>query len=458
MCQYSSLSPKQSVLTWDQVRAHNSPNDAWIVIHNKVYDITNFNAHPGGSVMYTHAGADATDVFAIFHPAQAFQLLKQFYIGEVVSIKSTSSESESELKRYQKERQEFVSGYRQLRATARSLGLYKTSLQYYIWKITSTLAIWFLSVAVCYLSSGMSGYTLSAAIMGLFYQQSGWLSHDVLHHQVLKHTFARYYLGTMVGNLWQGFSVQWWKTKHNTHHAVPNLHSIHQEGFSGDPDIDTMPLIAWSLHMARKAHASSIGAFLVQYQAFFYFPLLLFARVSWLLQSLLYVFRGFSFGFYDPSPHPWAEKSGLIGHYAWNFAVMYYCGMTIWQSIAWFLLSQATCGIFLALVFSIGHNGMAIYERSTQPKFWELQVTTTRNIKSSIWCDWFTGGLNFQVDHHLFPTVPRHNLKKLNHLVKSFCAEYEVPYHETSFHDGIREVMCHLSKISLEFVSEFPAM
>lgn len=130
MCQYSSLSPKQSVLTWDQVRAHNSPKDAWIVIHNKVYDITNFNAHPGGSVMYTHAGTDATDVFAIFHPAHAFQLLKQFYIGEVISIKSSSSEYEydSGVKRYQKEHQEFVAAYRQLRATVRSLGLYKTRL------------------------------------------------------------------------------------------------------------------------------------------------------------------------------------------------------------------------------------------------------------------------------------------------------------------------------------------
>ncbi|CAN0183450.1 unnamed protein product [Discosporangium mesarthrocarpum] len=86
------------------------------------------------------------------------------------------------------------------------------------------------------------------------------------------------------------------------------------------------------------------------------------------------------------------------------------------------------------------------------------QVTTTRNVTSNWFVDWFCGGLQYQVDHHLFPTIPRHNLGKVHHLVESFCKQHGVHYHEAGMLTGTYEVLSHLGEISRKFIEEFPAM
>jgi len=270
-------------------------------------------------------------------------------------------------------------------------------------------------------------------------------------------------MGLLVGGVFQGFSVQWWKSKHNSHHAVPNLHSSSEGACDGDPDIDTMPILAWSLKMAETAKNSEFGRFMISWQAVFYFPILLFARLAWAHQSWIFVFGGKGQHSVKGAKldqkhirYPTAEKVCLILHYAGLLKIMSY--MPIFNAICFFLLAQTFCGFILALVFGLGHNGMAVYPANQRPDFWKLQVTTTRNITSNWFVDWFCGGLHYQVDHHLFPMLPRHNLGKVHKLVASFCKEQGVTYHENDILNGTVEVLSHLSKISEEFVREFPAM
>ena len=99
-----------------------------------------------------------------------------------------------------------------------------------------------------------------------------------------------------------------------------------------------------------------------------------------------------------------------------------------------------------------------IFIAQERPDFWKLQVTTTRNITSNWFVDWFCGGLQYQVDHHLFPMVPRHHLKQVHQLVTNFCKENHVDYYETDMITGSVELLSHLNKISVEFAKEFPAM
>jgi fatty acid desaturase len=132
--------------------------------------------------------------------------------------------------------------------------------------------------------------------------------------------------------------------------------------------------------------------------------------------------------------------------------------MSIVNAVVYFLLAQTLCGLFLALVFGLGHNGMAVYNADERPDFWKLQVTTTRNVTSNLFVDWFCGGLQYQVDHHLFPSLPRHNLGKAHQLVRSFCKEQGVTYHEAGMLDGNIEVLQHLGEVTKEFIKEFPAM
>ncbi|RYG63569.1 hypothetical protein EON64_15685, partial [archaeon] len=187
---------------------------------------------------------------------------------------------------------DFEKAYRELRAKMVAMGLFNASLPYYVWKVLSNLLILAASIYCAVSTDLLTVNMLGAVLLGLFWQQCGWLAHDFLHHQVFKQRFWGDVAGLIIGDLFQGFSLTWWKSKHNSHHAVPNLHASTPEACDGDPDIDTMPILAWTLKMAEVARDSALGRFMIRFQAFFYFPVLLFARLAWAHQSWVFVWGG----------------------------------------------------------------------------------------------------------------------------------------------------------------------
>lgn len=455
-----------SKYTWAEVQKHRTPDDAWIVHSNKVYDVSNWHEHPGGAVIFTHAGDDMTDIFAAFHAPGSQSIMKKFYIGDLIPESNTNKDAKQIA---------FEKGYRDLRAQLVVMGMFKSNKFYYLYKCTFNMMMWATAVAMVYDSENVLVHMASAMLIGLFYQQCGWLSHDFLHHQVFKQRKYGDLVGLFFGNLMQGYSVQWWKNKHNGHHAVPNLHNSTALAQDGDPDIDTMPLLAWSLKQAKSYRElrsdgkdSAFVKFMVRRQAYFYFPILLIARLSWMNESFK---TAFGLGGTTENAklemkikglqYPFLERSFIVLHYVWAIAVS--TGFGTWSipySFLYFMVMTCSCGFFLAVVFGLGHNGMATYDADARPDFWKLQVTTTRNITGGhgvpqCFVDWFCGGLQYQVDHHLFPSLPRHNLRKTHELVASFCKEWGVKYHEADLIDGSVEVLQHLDTVADEFVREF---
>jgi len=456
----------KSKYTWEEVKKHITPDDAWIVHSNKVYDVSNWHEHPGGGVIFTHAGDDMTDIFAAFHAPGSMSLMKKFYVGDLI-VESVTHKDERQIA--------FEKGYRDLRSKFIMMGFFKSSKLFYVYKQLFNMSMFLTACAMVAYSDSMAMHIGSALLLGMFWQQCGWLAHDFLHHQVYKKRKYGDLTGIFWGNLMQGYSMQWWKNKHNGHHAVPNLHNSTAVSQDGDPDIDTMPLLAWSLKQAqsfRELRAdgkdSNFVKFMIRWQAITYFPILLLARLSWLNESFK---TSFGLGAASANAalelerfglqYPLLEKTGLILHWTWVIALSSGFGtFSLPYSLAYFFLSTCSCGLFLALVFGLGHNGMATYDAETRPDFWKLQVTTTRNITGGhgipqFFVDWFCGGLQYQVDHHLFPMMPRHNLAKAHKLVESFCKGWGVHYHEADLVDGTVEVLHHLQHVSDEFVQEF---
>jgi len=455
------VSKKTRQISLEELSKHRTLDDAWLSYKGKVYDFSGWQEHPGGSVIFTHAGDDCTDIFTAFHPASALKELEKFEIGNLDESVIPSALYANKLK--PEKQKEFEKGYRELRAKIVSMGLFNASPLYYTYKVLSNLVILSGAIACAVLSDSFAVNMAGAVILGLFWQQCGWLAHDFLHHQVFKNRAYGDLAGIIIGDLWQGFSVQWWKSKHNSHHAVPNLHASSPDAADGDPDIDTMPILAWTLKMAESAKSSSVGQFFIRWQAFLYFPVLLFARLAWAHQSWVFVWGGFGQHSVKGAhidrarmKYPILEKLALVLHYTWLGYVLSFMPLT--TAIAYFLVAQTSCGLFLATVFGLGHNGMAVYPADQRPDFWKLQVSTTRNVTSNWFVDWFCGGLQYQVDHHLFPSLPRHNLKKVHVLVESFCKSYGVTYHEADMVVGTYEVLSHLSTVSKEFIEHFPAM
>jgi cytochrome b involved in lipid metabolism len=457
---------------WEEVKKHTTPDDAWVVYHNKVYNVSNWTEHPGGTVIFTHAGDDMTDIFAAFHAPGSHQVMKRFYIGDLESPVTHKDEKQVA----------FEKGYRDLRSKLITLGMFKSSKLFYVYKQLFNLSMWVAAVSMVYFSDSPAVHLASALLLGIFWQQCGWLAHDFLHHQVFTHRKYGDIAGIFWGDLMQGFSMQWWKNKHNGHHAVPNLHNSSAVAQDGDPDIDTMPLLAWSLKQAQSFRElrsdgkdSPLTVFFIKWQAFLYFPILGLARLSWLRESAR---TAFGFGGSSANAalemktiglqYPMLEKTGIILHWTWMFVLSSGFGrFSAFYGLAYFFIATCWSGFLLGIVFGLGHNGMSTYDADKRPDFWKLQVTTTRNVTAGhgipqAFVDWFCGGLQYQVDHHLFPMMPRHNLSRAHVLVKAFCKENGVTYHEADLIDGTIEVLKHLIYVSdnflVELIHDFPAM
>jgi fatty acid desaturase len=286
----------------------------------------------------------------------------------------------------------------------------------------------------------------------------------------------------VVGNLFQGFSCEWWKNKHNTHHAIPNLHESVPGLHDGDPDIDTLPFLAWSLKMLHKItkggpDSNMFSRFCVRNQAVLYFPILFFARIVWALQSLSFAFQ-MENGMFANSEiavartaakaikgvtkyrlrYDFSEKALLVAHYAWVAALtLGGCNGSLGRAALFFVVSETMCGLLLAIAFGVGHNGMPTFDKDQKPEFAALQVRTTRNVDNDAlgFVGWFMGGLHYQIEHHLFPMVPRHNLHRIAPRLKDLCKKHNVPYHSTTLFQGSVEILQHLSSLT-EAIEHFP--
>lgn len=181
-------------ITWDQVQEHRHPEDAWVVYNNKVYDVSNWHEHPGGAVIFTHAGDDMTDIFAAFHAPGSQNMMAKFYIGDLV--KESSPKDEKQIA--------FEKGYRDLRSKLVMMGMFKSNKWFYVYKCVSNMMIWATAMAMVYFSDQVWVHMTAAIMLGLFFQQCGWLAHDFLHHQVFKKRKYGDLAGIYWGNLMQG--------------------------------------------------------------------------------------------------------------------------------------------------------------------------------------------------------------------------------------------------------------
>ncbi|KAL3692133.1 hypothetical protein R1sor_005784 [Riccia sorocarpa] len=414
----------EGFFTEEEVSRHSNPRDCWIVINDKVYDVSKFaEKHPGGPIIFTQAGRNATDSFRLFHTARAWQQLQEFHIGDLYNPEPVS---------------ELLKDYRELRSLLLRSQMFKCSKAYYVYKAVTNFALLAASMAVISWSTTFWAVLLSSFLMGLFLQQCGWVAHDFAHNQVFEPRSSRGFLGGLFwGNVAQGFSLGWWKTKHNVHHAVTN--ECDEKYQPIDPDIDTLPLLAWSNEILATVDDRFTRS-IISKQHLMFFPLLFLARLSWLYSSWAHVSC-----FDMPKSIRWAEKVTLLAHYAGTLAIPL-SFLPVPRAICWVILAELFSGFFLSVVFVVSHNGMEMYNDPRD--FVTAQLCSTRNIKNQFFYDWFSGGLNWQIEHHLFPTIPRHNLHKVEPYVKALCAKHGLMYEEISLVSAVARSVNRLRDVA----------
>jgi len=432
------LSPKKW-WTMAEVAEGNGDAHCLMVVNGKVYDVSRSRfEHPGGDVIFSWAGLDATDMFAAFHKRSTYSSLEPLCVGEI-------SDPNAE---------ELLRDWRAMRARMVANGLFKSSGAFYLYKTVTTGAIGVIGAGILLYASdcgrtpeavsALQGLA-SAVTIGLFWQQCGWLAHDYCHHQVFQsNRLLNNLLGQLVGAVWLGFSPHWWKNKHNVHHATPNV--VDDHGGPVDPDIDTMPLLLWTEKMLAGRKVSDLSGteyLLLAIQRWTLLPILSVARMSWLWESIKV---GVSPSKFRTGPGWAVEAVGLLLHHAWFLCLSIYCTATPLHAALYYAAAQTSSGLMLGSVFIVSHSGMATY--TDRRSFAEEQIISTRNVHGGAWNDWFSGGLNRQVEHHLFPTAPRHNLHHVAKEVKGFCGRHGFDYQDLSFSRATFAVLDHLSDVT----------
>ncbi|KAM9148934.1 acyl-CoA (8-3)-desaturase-like [Pangshura tecta] len=382
----SGAGSSMQLFTWEDIglctgQGH-PQQEQWLVIDRKVYDIGQFyQRHPGGAQIISHyAGQDATDAFTAFHANKALvrKYMSSLLIGELAQDQISMEPSKNKL---------LVEDFHELHATIKRMGLLNPNglffflifLQILLLEAASWITLW-------YFGTSLLPFLISAVLLTTSLTQAGYLQHDLGHLSVFsKRKWNQVAHMFVIGQL-MGMSASWWKLMHFQHHAKPNC--IYK-----DPDLSMHPtlftlgkVLSVELGMKKKKFMP------YNHQHKYFFDL------AWMLSFYIRFFLTYE---------PLLGVKSLLGFY---------------------LLLRVLESIWFVWVLFMSHVPMNIdYDKNLD--WFSTQLQATCNVDQSLFNDWFTGHQNFQIEHHLFPTMPPYNYWKVAPLVKSLCAKHSIEYH-----------------------------
>jgi fatty acid desaturase len=319
--------------------------------------------------------------------------------------------------------------YAELKALVQEAGLLDKQPRFYARSIAAKLALLGACLAGLALVQNNGWRALIAVGLAIVSGQLGFQMHDAGHRQMFTRRALNVAVGLLTANLLLGMSFGWWVDKHNRHHANPN-------NFDLDPDVD-MPAIAYSEEQAESRRGAL--RWVVQRQAQLFFPLLTLLAWSMHVTSVRYLLA-------NPAKHRDLELA-LLGLYAvlWGAFLLHFLGLGAGLMVL--VIQQCAGGVYLGSVFAPNHKGMLMVGPDDNLDFLSRQVLTSRNVRSNRVTDLWYGALNFQVEHHLFPTMARNRAREAHVIVQRYCAETGIAYHETSMLGSYREILAYLHAV-----------
>lgn len=358
--------------------------------------------------------------------------------------------------------------FRALRQRLLAEGLYETRASYYI-----GLALWYSTLfgATLYSVLALRSAVLGAIFLAAFFQQMAFLGHDLGHNAVTHCRRTDGLIGHFAGNLLTGISVAWWKRSHNVHHVVTN-------SIDYDPDIQHLPIMTVVADILAKTgdpdHAR--GEFYSTYhekefdvnhpairlvigmQHYLYYPIMALARWNLYAQSWILLLT-------RPKEVEgwWKEFAGNAGFIVWLAALTAQLPAGTGERSLFLLLSHALAGLTLHVQITMSHFSADTfmgrpYGSNDDADGWvHTQLAGSIDIDCPEWLDWFHGGLQFQIEHHLFPRVPRHNLRVLQRIMREFCAEHGLTHVSMPFFDCNVHTVKHMATVGKALAAAEPA-
>ena len=321
------------------------------------------------------------------------------------------------------------SEYTQLSRQIKQAGLLDRRRGTYAAKIGLNLVLLAAGGAAFFLLGDSWWQLLTAAYLAVVATQLAFVGHDAGHRQVFRTRRANDLAGLVHANLLVGISFGWWVPKHNAHHSNPNHEDL-------DPDIG---IAALAFTAAQARGKRGLARVIARSQAFLFFPLLLLEAGHLHVASLKAIVRG--------RGRANAAEALLLLVHAAGYVTALLVVLTPVQAVAFALVQQGLFGLYLGCSFAPNHKGMPTLSEADELDFLRRQVLTSRNVRGSRFVDFLLGGLNYQIEHHLFPNMPRPNLRHAQPLVREFCRQHDLPYTEATLFGSYSEAIRHLHAV-----------
>lgn len=317
--------------------------------------------------------------------------------------------------------------YVDLRKKVLDVGLLKKSEWWYIKATLLLLALFALGTTLLIIHDYWALQIALAFFLSFLAVQFGFIGHDAAHKSISDKKFWNNLLGHIGMTIIGGVSLTHWQHKHDKHHANSNIDGL-------DPEMDRV--LSFTEEKAKQK--KGIMKFIAKHQILFFIPVHAFVALGLRYLSITYLrnLKGW---------HKIIEALLLSLHYAiWIILPLIFIGPI--KTLVLYLISSLLTGLYFSFVFVPNHTGMP--SPKERLSFFMQQVITSRNIKGKWLTTVIFGGLNYQIEHHLFPTMSRKNLKACSKIVKEFCEKHKIKYEEVGVFKCYKDVLSHVNKIS----------
>ncbi|MCW8220004.1 fatty acid desaturase family protein [Streptomyces griseolus] len=322
------------------------------------------------------------------------------------------------------------SDFAPLLRTVRGQGLLERRTGWYALGIAANLAA-LAGVVTAVVFVGDTWWNLPLTLpLAVLWTRTAFVGHDAGHSQITGDRTVSRIIGLLHANVLLGMNEAWWNDKHVRHHANPNH-------VDKDPDVGVGALVWTQKQAARR---EGFARWLTRNQARLFFPMLL-------LEGIALKIYGFQFLRRQPVRER-ALCGLLLAAHLGLYATLLLTVMSPGKAVVFALAHHALFGLHLGMAFAPNHKGMEMPDPDG-PRWGHMrrQVLTSRNVRGAVLTDWFLGGLNYQIEHHLFPSMPRPHLRLAQPLVKARCAEIGMPYTETGLVESYRQALRHMHDV-----------
>ena len=325
-----------------------------------------------------------------------------------------------------------VSTFSALMSTVRDAGLLRRRYGFY-GALTAVLVLALAGCVTGFILLGDSWFQLLiAGALGIVLTQFAFLAHEASHRQVFESGKANDRAGRILASGVVGISYAWWMTKHTRHHANPNM-----VGKDPDVELDTISFLE-----KDAATAGRLRALVTRRQGYLFFPLLAFEGINLHVRSMATLFS-------RDKIDGRALEISLIAVRLTAYVAVIFLVLPLGMAFAFLGVQLAVFGIYMGASFAPNHKGMPIIPAGTKLDFLRKQVLTSRNIQGGFGMTIAMGGLNHQIEHHLFPSMPRPSLARAREIVREHCEAQQIPYTQTTLVRSYAIVVDYLNRVGL---------